>query len=103
MSLDSHRTRTGSFEDYTPPSAMTPNILSPSPTVVDLTSQSMSEKETLKTSPPADGAVKSVEGVNETVQQGAKIKLPQRKKWALLAVFSLAMFVDSELLRTSFH
>ena len=81
---------------------MTPDIVSPSATVVDLTSHPKWEKETLTISPPADRAIKSPEAVDETGQEGAKVKLSQRKKWTLLAVFSLAMFVDGELFRTPF-
>lgn len=38
----------------------------------------------------------SGEAVSSAPKEGCEIKLSQRKKWSLLAVFSLAMFVDSK-------
>lgn len=37
----------------------------------------------------------SSEAAEPATHEGCEIKLSQRKKWSLLAVFSLAMFVDS--------
>jgi hypothetical protein len=64
---------------------------SPSPTVTDLPSLDAKTKEL---QPFNTESTKAESTLTKTPTNTAPIKLSQRKKWALLAVFSLGFFVD---------
>lgn len=64
---------------------------SPSPTVTDLPSLDAKTKELL---PFNTESTKAESTLTKTPTDTVPIKLSQRKKWALLAVFSLGFFVD---------
>ncbi len=72
-----------------------PDVLSPTATVVDL--QAALESSKKEKAPSFKASITGeTENRDEPEAVGASIKLTQRKKWTLLLVFSLAMFVDSE-------
>jgi hypothetical protein len=76
--------------------ATTPQqVASPTATVVDLAA-ALERKVKDKDATPSPSTHSQSEPEGEGNKEGCEFKISQRKKWSLLAVFSLAMFVDSE-------
>jgi hypothetical protein len=94
-SLQIPRTATVSSGETTP--AYTPSTqLSPDATVVDLNAALAQKIQDKEVSPAPSAAPSEHQPSTDGDNAGCEIKISQRKKWSLLAIFSLAMFVDSE-------